>query len=111
MHARNDSFSSYDYGSFRRLQEEPTPAPSSQNEIIIIASHHKTGTILSQKIFARVCAIMKWCCVFHVTKDSLVAVKHSLANEPVKLMGHTMGLESARVGGAVQVRALLQRSL
>lgn len=86
MHARNDSFSSYDYGSFRHLQ---AVSPRSSHEIIIIASHHKTGTILSQKIFARVCAIMKWCCVFHVTKDSLVAVKHSLANEPVKLMGHT----------------------
>lgn len=85
MWARNDSFSSYDYSSFRRL----SASPPAENEIIIIASHHKTGTILSQKIFARVCGIMKWCCVFHVTKDSLVAVKHSLLNEPVKLMGHT----------------------
>lgn len=85
MRSRNDSFSSYEYESFRQLSS----SVSTGHEIIIIASHHKMGTILSQKIFARVCAVMKWCCVFHVTKDSLIAVQHSLANEQVKLMGHT----------------------
>jgi hypothetical protein len=93
MKARNNSFSSYDYSSFDRTlrvsDDQNSQRGLAASEVIIIASHHKTGTILSQKIFARICAIMKWCCVFHVTKDSLVAVQHSMQNEPVKLMGHT----------------------
>jgi hypothetical protein len=53
--------------------------------VVIVGSHHKTGTYLTQKIFARICSVMKWCCVFHVTKDSLVAVRHTLMTEPGKL--------------------------
>lgn len=92
----NESFDVRSESSFiRRLQDAPVKSGTSsatshkQRDIIIIASHHKTGTYLGQKIYSRICAVMRWCCVFHVTSDSLVAVKHSLETEPVNLVSHT----------------------
>jgi hypothetical protein len=56
-------------------------AKYANKDVIVVASHHKTGTFLMQKVFARICAMMNWCCIFHVTKDSLAAVKNSLNAE------------------------------
>jgi hypothetical protein len=39
--------------------------------VIFWGSHHKTGTYLAQKMFSLLCAKMSWCCVFHVTRDSV----------------------------------------
>lgn len=57
--------------------------------LILWGSHHKTGTYLAQKIFAVMCAQMKWCCVYHVTRDSVHSIRKSLQSEPVHLLGHT----------------------
>ena len=57
--------------------------------VILWGSHHKTGTYLAQKIFSRLCERMKWCCVFHVTRDSINSVEDSLKKEKVHVLGHS----------------------
>lgn len=32
---------------------------------------------------------MGWCCIFHVTRDSINVIKETLQNEPIKVLGHT----------------------
>jgi len=56
--------------------------------VIIFGTHHKTGTFLAKKLFARLCSKMNWCCLFHVTRDSIHAVTAGLQNEPVNAVGH-----------------------
>ncbi len=56
--------------------------------VIIWATHHKTGTFLAKKIFSKVCARMQWCCIFHVTRDSVHLVNNALHVEPVNALGH-----------------------
>lgn len=60
----------------------------SHQPVIIWGTHHKTGTFLAKKLFSRVCAKMGWCCIFHVTRDSVHSVSQSLKNEPVNAIGH-----------------------
>lgn len=66
----------------RRLSE------TDQTRIILWGAHHKTGTYLAQKIFSVICARMKWCCIFHPTRDSIDAIRDAFANEPVSVIGH-----------------------
>lgn len=56
--------------------------------VIIWGTHHKTGTFLAKKLFSRVCAKMGWCCLFHVTRDSVHAVSDAIVHEPVDALGH-----------------------
>lgn len=56
--------------------------------LIIWGSHHKTGTFLAKKMFSKICSIMKWCCLFHITRDSIHALQYSLQNEPVHILAH-----------------------
>lgn len=56
--------------------------------IILWGAHHKTGTYLAQKIFSVICARMRWCCIFHPTRDSIDAIHDTFANEPVSVIGH-----------------------
>ncbi len=57
--------------------------------VIIWGTHHKTGTFVAKKIFAKICAKMNWCCLFHVTRDSVHAVKHALgAEKNINVVGH-----------------------
>ncbi len=64
-------------------------ALSNENhQVIIWGSHHRTGTILASKIFAKLCSKMHWCCVFHPTRDSVEAIRSTLENEDVHLFGH-----------------------
>lgn len=32
---------------------------------------------------------MRWCCIYHVTRDSIHAIQRTLQTEPVHLLGHT----------------------
>lgn len=57
--------------------------------VIMWGSHHKTGTFLAQKIFSRICEKKNWCCMFHVTRDSIYAVKDSINNQNVDVLGHS----------------------
>lgn len=57
--------------------------------LILWGSHHKTGTFLAQKIFSVVCAKMQWCCVFHLTRDSIYSIQSSLDHDVVHILGHT----------------------
>lgn len=59
-----------------------------ERPVIIWATHHKTGTFLAKKIFSKVCARMQWCCIFHVTRDSVHLLNNVLHEEPVDAMGH-----------------------
>lgn len=61
---------------------------TNERTVVLWGTHHKTGTFLAKKLFAKVCARLKWCCLFHVTRDSVHAVRHSLHNEPVNALGH-----------------------
>ncbi|RYH31542.1 hypothetical protein EON65_02400 [archaeon] len=56
--------------------------------VVLWGTHHKTGTFLAKKLFAKVCAKLRWCCLFHVTRDSVFAVRHALHKEPVNALGH-----------------------
>ncbi len=60
-----------------------------KNRVIMWGSHHKTGTYLAQKLFSTICARMSWCCIFHVTKESIDSIKYSLDNDVVHIIGHT----------------------
>jgi len=60
----------------------------SNRPIVFWGTHHKTGTFLAKKLFARICAKMQWCCVFHVTRDSVHALTNSIVKEPVNALGH-----------------------
>ena len=60
----------------------------SKRPVIIFGTHHKTGTFLAKKLFSRLCSKMNWCCLFHVTRDSIHAVTNGLQNEPVNALGH-----------------------
>jgi hypothetical protein len=61
---------------------------TSDQPLIVFGTHHKTGTYLAKKLFARMCAKLKLCCLFHVTRDSLFSVYNSLAYEKVDILGH-----------------------
>lgn len=56
--------------------------------VIIFGTHHKTGTFLAKKLFAKICAKMSWCCLFHVTRESIHSIKDGLQLEPVNALGH-----------------------
>lgn len=56
--------------------------------VIIFGTHHKTGTFLAKKLFSRICSKMNWCCLFHVTRDSIHMLADALQNEPVNALGH-----------------------
>jgi hypothetical protein len=56
--------------------------------VILFGTHHKTGTFLAKKLFSRICSKMNWCCLFHVTRDSIHALSAALQNEPVNALGH-----------------------
>lgn len=56
--------------------------------VILFGTHHKTGTFLAKKLFSRICSKMNWCCLFHVTRDSIHALSGALQNEPVNALGH-----------------------
>ena len=68
----------------RRLAQTNTTRP-----IILWGAHHKTGTFVAQKIFTLICAHMRWCCSFHVTRESVHAMKDALAADTVNMLGHT----------------------
>lgn len=57
--------------------------------IIFWGSHHKTGTYAAQKTFSHLCKRMNWCCIFHVTRDSVHVIEETLKTEPVHILGHT----------------------
>lgn len=59
-----------------------------QRPVIIFGTHHKTGTFLAKKLFSRICSKMNWCCLFHVTRDSIHALAGALQDEPVNALGH-----------------------
>eukprot|EP01039_Chlorochromonas_danica_P009421 gene9423-10408_t len=61
---------------------------SNKRTVVLWGTHHKTGTFLAKKLFAKVCSRMQWCCLFHVTRDSVHAVRSSLHLEPVNALGH-----------------------
>lgn len=64
-------------------------AAEANDPVIIWGSHHKTGTYVAEKAFSHVCKQMKWCCIFHVTRDSIHVIEETLETEPVKVLGHT----------------------
>lgn len=64
-------------------QKSPSKKP-----LIIWGSHHKTGTFVAQKIFSKICTMMSWCCKFHVTRDSVYAVQHSLQEDVINVIAH-----------------------
>lgn len=67
-------------------QENASRHPS--RPTVIWATHHKTGTFLAKKLFSKICARMDWCCIFHVTRDSVHYLNNALKEEPVDAMGH-----------------------
>lgn len=71
--------SNNELANLRRPENQP---------VIIWGTHHKTGTFLAKKLFSRVCAKMGWCCLFHVTRDSVHAVSDAIVHEPVDALGH-----------------------
>lgn len=79
--------SGFDIENTERILESVTNRPN--DPIIVWGSHHKTGTYVAQKAFSHMCKRMNWCCVFHVTRDSVNVIKEVLVSEPIKVLGHT----------------------
>lgn len=67
-----------------------------EQPVIFVGTHHKTGTYLSNKIFAKICSTMDWCCVFQRTSESIYSMYHSLDVDSVNVMGHSHWLWSPR---------------
>lgn len=86
----NLHYEKHDEGVVAKSEQiDPEHSIPIQRPIIVWATHHKTGTFLAKKIFSKVCARMQWCCIFHVTRDSVHAVTGALHDEPVNAMGHS----------------------
>lgn len=79
IHNEKDTPSNTELVNLQRPHNQP---------VIIWGTHHKTGTFLAKKLFSRVCAKMGWCCLFHVTRDSVHAVSDAIIHEPVDALGH-----------------------
>jgi hypothetical protein len=77
----------FDVENTERILESVTNRP--HDPIIVWGSHHKTGTYVAQKAFSHMCKRMSWCCIFHVTRDSVNVIKEVLQSEPIKVLGHT----------------------
>lgn len=60
----------------------------SKRPIIMWGTHHKTGTFFAIKVFSLLCARESWCCRFHVSRDSIKALQHSLTDEMPAILGH-----------------------
>jgi hypothetical protein len=76
----------------------------SRRPVIIFGTHHKTGTFLAKKLFSRICSKMNWCCLFHVTRDSVHALAAALQNEPVNALGHNQWIWNPRAIGLSSYR-------
>lgn len=89
------SDSSSQYIASRSIINVNTSAKSSQrgasdqNIIIFVGTHHRTGTYLARKIFSVVCNHMSWCCVFHLSVDTIYDIFHTIYSEKtVHIIGH-----------------------
>lgn len=69
-------------------KEKPLIPLNKKKPIVIWGTHHKTGTFLAKKLFSKICSTLEWCCLFHVTRDSVFAVENALETEPINAMGH-----------------------
>ena len=73
-----DSIDTYDYIS-----------KDESNFVVFWGTHHKTGTYLAQKLSSTICVAMKWCCIFHVTRDSTHALQKSFGEDTVHSLAHS----------------------
>lgn len=100
IYNRNDHLISSDDAHMQRLLAagfthenalKMVDAERKKEPIIIWGSHHKTGTYVAQKAFSHTCKRMNWCCIFHVTRDSIHVIEDTLRNEGehIRVIGHT----------------------
>lgn len=75
-------------GSDSNHRVELMQGAGSKRPVVIFGTHHKTGTFLAKKLFAKICSRMMWCCLFHVTRESIHSIKDALQLEPVNALGH-----------------------
>ena len=75
-------------GSDSNYRVELMQGAGSKRPVVIFGTHHKTGTFLAKKLFAKICSKMMWCCLFHVTRESIHSIKDALQLEPVNALGH-----------------------
>lgn len=75
-------------GSDSNHRVELMQGAGSKRPVVIFGTHHKTGTFLAKKLFAKICSKMMWCCLFHVTRESIHSIKDALQLEPVNALGH-----------------------
>lgn len=67
----------------------PGPVQLDTNLLVLVATHHKTGTVLARKIFNSMCLRMRQCCVVHVTAATEADVRKSAADKDVRLVSHS----------------------
>jgi len=94
--------SGFNVENTERILESVTNRPD--DPIIVWGSHHKTGTYVAQKAFSHMCKRMGWCCIFHVTRDSINVIRDVLASEPIKVLGHTQFIWNPRELGIKHYR-------
>ena len=80
------------------LPEVPHFSNRIQNDrpLIIWGTHHKTGTYVAIKLFAKICSEMNWCCRFHRTRDSIHSIDDMLSKESVDVLGHNQWIWSPK---------------
>jgi hypothetical protein len=68
----------------RALQDEEVTL----KHVILVGTHHKTGTYLAKKMFSRLCARMSLCCIFHMSHDPESHVRETLDVASPNIIGH-----------------------
>ena len=59
-------------------------------EIIMVGTHHKSGTAIATKLMSSICIKMNWCCIMHVTRDTYPSLIETIDEEnTLKMIGHS----------------------
>lgn len=58
------------------------------NFVVLVGTHHKTGTVLARKVFSSMCSKLRVCCHFHSSKDNVTYVRQMAAQPGVRFVFH-----------------------
>jgi hypothetical protein len=67
----------------------PGPLQLQTDLLVLVATHHKTGTVLARKLFNSMCLRLRQCCTVHVTAATEADVRRSVAEQGVRLVSHS----------------------
>jgi hypothetical protein len=83
---RSESRGLLDYRREQPLQNQQ--GENGGRPVILIGTHHKTGTYLAKKMFSTICARLQLCCIFHVTNDDEATLKETVNFADPDMVAH-----------------------